>query len=329
MHLRRRLWPHIASSEITPEPVYRSRRALLRLAGISLGAGALAACGAQLTTQRPSNPSASGSAPTSALPYGVGTLDELGDAATSLEQITTYNNYYEFSSSKDDVHTLVGSFKTEPWTVTVDGLVGKPQTFDIDNLRTAFNQEERVYRLRCVEGWSMVIPWTGFPLAKLLRAVEPTTAAKFVRFESVTRPEAMPGQNDIFSFQWPYVEALRLDEAMNDLAFAVTGLYGKPLPVQNGAPLRLALPWKYGFKSAKAIVKITLVAEQPATFWTTANAREYGFYGNVNPDVSHPRWSQSSERRIGDVARRRTLKFNGYERSVASLYANLDLATNY
>ncbi|MBC8159796.1 MAG: protein-methionine-sulfoxide reductase catalytic subunit MsrP [Roseiflexaceae bacterium] len=329
MQHHRRLWPQIASSEITPEHVYRSRRTFLKLAGISLGAGALAACGAQAATQPQSNTAASATAPVSSLPYGVGTLDELGDAANSVEQITTYNNYYEFSTSKDDVHTLVGAFKTEPWTVTVDGLVGKPQTFDMDDLRTSFDQEERVYRLRCVEGWSMVVPWTGFPLAKLLRAVEPTAAAKYVRFESVMRPEAMPGQNDIFSFQWPYVEALRLDEAMSDLALGVTGLYGKPLPVQNGAPLRLALPWKYGFKSAKAIVKITLTAEQPTTFWNTANAREYGFYGNVNPDVSHPRWSQSSERRIGDMARRRTLKFNGYERSVAALYTNLDLAVNY
>ncbi|MBC8164052.1 MAG: protein-methionine-sulfoxide reductase catalytic subunit MsrP [Roseiflexaceae bacterium] len=326
MNARRRTWPQIAASEITPEHIYRSRRQFLRAAGASIGAGLLVACAPSDGSSAAPTPAADA---TSRLPYGVGTVDELGKAANSFEQITTYNNYYEFSTGKEEVHTLASGFKTEPWTVAVDGLVGKPQSFDIDDLRTMFDQEERVYRLRCVEGWSMVIPWQGFALSKLLKAVEPSAAAKFVRFESVSRPEEMPGQNDIFSFQWPYVEALRLDEAMNDLALVVTGLYGKPLPAQNGAPLRLALPWKYGFKSAKAIVKITLTAEQPATFWTTANAAEYGFYGNVNPDVDHPRWSQRSERRIGELSRQRTLMFNGYESSVAALYQGMDLAVNY
>lgn len=324
-----RSWLRIASSEITPEHVYLSRRTFLKGASALLGAGVLAACTAPSATQPSASTNAPGTTPSPALPYGVGNTDELGEAANTFEQITTYNNYYEFSSAKEEVHTLASGFQTDPWTVTVDGLVGKPQSFDIDDLRTMFDQQERVYRLRCVEGWSMVIPWTGFPLHVLLRAVEPAATARFVRFESVLRPEAMPGQNDIFSFSWPYVEALRLDEAMHDLTFAVTGLYGKPLPVQNGAPLRLAVPWKYGFKSAKAIVKITLTAEQPATFWNSTKAEEYGFYGNVNPAVAHPRWSQSSERRIGELARRRSLMLNGYEQSVAPLYAGLDLAANY
>jgi sulfoxide reductase catalytic subunit YedY len=206
--------------------------------------------------------------------------------------------------------------------------VRNPQTFDIDDLRTGFTQQERVYRLRCVEAWSMVIPWQGFPLAELLKKVEPTSDAKYVRFESVYRPEEMPGQKDSY-FSWPYVEGLRLDEAMNDLAILATGLYGKDLPPQDGAPIRLVAPWKYGFKSIKAIVKIDLVVEQPTSLWMNAAPNEYGFYSNVNPEVDHPRWSQASERRIGEVGRRKTLKFNGYEEEVASLYTGMDLRANY
>ncbi len=327
MGKQQRMWRDVASSEITPEDVYRSRRQFLTLAGASIGAGLLAACG-QSAASQPAATGGTAPAQPSAL-YGSGTKDEIGDAANSFEQISTYNNYYEFSTNKEAVHTLATGFKTDPWTISVDGLVTKPQTFAIEDLRKQFGEEERVYRLRCVEGWSMVIPWLGFPLAKLLAASEPKAEAKYVRFESVSRPEEMPGQNDIFAYSWPYVEALRLDEAMNELALMVTGMYGKPLPTQNGAPLRLALPWKYGFKSAKALVKITLTADQPKTFWTSANASEYGFYGNVNPDVPHPRWTQSSERRIGELSRRRTLKFNGYERSVAALYKDLDLMANF
>jgi sulfoxide reductase catalytic subunit YedY len=255
--------------------------------------------------------------------------DELGNAVTPFEAITTYNNYYEFSSDKEAVAGLAANFKTDGWKVEVGGLVNKPMTFSMDDLTKKFAQEERVYRLRCVEGWSMVIPWTGFAVASLLKAVEPKSNAKFVRFVSLDDSKQYPGQNDIFSFTWPYAEALRLDEAMNDLAFMVTGLYGKPLPNQSGAPLRLAVPWKYGFKSAKAIVKIELVEEQPKTFWTLANAAEYGFYANVNPAVPHPRWTQATERRIGESGRRKTLPFNGYAEQVAKLYDGMDLVANY
>ena len=229
---------------------------------------------------------------------------------------------------KQQVADMAKDFKTSPWTVQVGGLVNNPKTYDIDDLVKRFPQEERIYRLRCVEGWSMVIPWQGFPLAQLLKEVEPTAKAKYVRFESVLAPDQMPGQNDAY-FKWPYAEGLRLDEAMNDLALMVTGLYGKPLPTQNGAPLRLAVPWKYGFKSAKAIVKIDLVEEQPTSLWMAAAPDEYGFYANVNPEKAHPRWSQSSERRIGEGGRRKTLLFNGYEAEVARLYTGMDLNANY
>ncbi len=207
--------------------------------------------------------------------------------------------------------------------VEVGGLVNKPKSFDIDDLRRKFVQEERIYRLRCVEGWSMVIPWLGFPLAKLLKEVEPTTKAKYVRFETLLNQEEMPGQK-IKAYNWPYVEGLRLDEAMNDLAILATGIYGKPLPPQNGAPVRLVVPWKYGFKSIKSAVRIDLVEEMPVSLWMAVAPREYGFYANVNPDVSHPRWSQSSERRIGELSRRETLAFNGYAEEVAHLYKGMD-----
>jgi len=207
-------------------------------------------------------------------------------------------------------------------------MVAKPRSFTVEELVGMFPPEERVYRLRCVEGWSMVIPWLGFPLKKLLEAVEPTSQAQYVRFETVKRPEEMPGQKSPF-YPWPYVEGLRLDEAMNDLTLLVTGLYGKPLPAQNGAPLRLAVPWKYGFKSIKSLVKIDLVDRQPTSLWMAAAPEEYGFYANVNPEVPHPRWSQSTERRIGEVRRRRTLPFNGYAEQVASLYQGMDLRKNY
>ncbi len=242
-------------------------------------------------------------------PDGGGELPE--DTPNTLEQITSYNNYYEFSTDKEDVARLSKGFKTEPWSVAVGGLVAKPRSFTVPELVGMFPPEERVYRLRCVEGWSMVIPWLGFPLKKLLEAVEPTAQAQYVRFETVKRPEEMPGQRMPF-YPWPYVEGLRLDEAQNDLALLVTGLYGKPLPNQNGAPLRLAVPWKYGFKSVKSIAKIELVERQPTSLWMSAAPDEYGFFANVNPDVPHPRWSQATERRIGEVRRRRTLPFNGY-----------------
>lgn len=254
--------------------------------------------------------------------------DELGDPLTSFEAITNYNNFYEFSMSKEAVARLARNFTIAPWTLTVGGLVSNPKTYDIDDLRRRFPQEERIYRLRCVEGWSMVIPWLGFPLGALLREVQPQSGAKYVRFETVMRPEEMPGQRDPW-FPWPYVEGLRLDEAMHDLTILSTGLYGKQLLPQNGAPVRLVVPWKYGFKSIKSIVRIDLVAEQPTSLWMASAPHEYGFYANVNPDVPHPRWSQATERRIGELGRRPTLKFNGYEEEVAALYAGMDLRANY
>ena len=299
----------IASSEITPEHVFRSRRQFLKgMAALVGGSALLAACGDAAT------PTDTGVTPL--------------DIQTDYEAATNYNNFYEFTTDKEGVAGAAKNFTTTPWTVEVGGLVNKPKTYAIEDLLKQFPQEERVYRLRCVEGWSMVIPWTGFPIAKLLQDVEPTAEAKYVRFESVLRPEEMPGQNR-GPYTWPYVEGLRVDEAMNDLALLVTGAYGKPTLPQNGAPLRLAVPWKYGFKSIKSIVKIELVAEQPTSLWMEAAPNEYGFYANVNPDVDHPRWSQSSERRIGEGGRRRTLPFNGYADQVASLYTGMDLAENY
>jgi sulfoxide reductase catalytic subunit YedY len=272
---------------------------------------------------QPAPDGSSGAAP----PAGTG-VDERGDAATTYEAITNYNNYYEFTTDKEGVAGLAKSFKTSPWTVAVGGLVKNPRTYAMEELLDRFPQEERIYRLRCVEGWSMVIPWQGFPLQKLLAEAEPTAAAKFVRFEAIKRPEEMPGQKGGF-YPWPYIEGLRLDEAMHDLALMVTGLYGKTLPTQNGAPLRLAVPWKYGFKSVKGIVKIDLVEKAPTTLWMDAAPNEYGFYANVNPDVPHPRWSQASERRIGEIRRRPTLPFNGYGDQVAKLYAGMDLRRNF
>jgi methionine sulfoxide reductase catalytic subunit len=302
---------NIPTSEITPKDVYLSRRDFMKAAGV-VGAGALlAACAPGAST---------GSTPEPLAP--------LADTPNSLEDITNYNNYYEFSTDKEAVAPLSKDFKTRPWNVEVTGLVNKPKNYAIEDLLKKFPQEERVYRLRCVEAWSMVIPWTGFPLAKLLAEVEPTSDAKFVRFEAILDPEQMPGQKSPF-YDWPYQEGLRIDEAMNDLAILATGLYGEMLPNQSGAPIRLVVPWKYGFKSIKGIVKIELTDTQPATLWSTASPNEYGFYSNVNPNVSHPRWSQASERRIGELTRRPTLMFNGYEEQVAYLYEGMDLAKYY
>jgi sulfoxide reductase catalytic subunit YedY len=255
------------------------------------------------------------------------TTDELGDPLNAFEQITNYNNYYEFTIDKEDVAKLAANFPTSPWQVEVGGMVNNPQTFDLDDLR-AFEQEERIYRLRCVEAWSMVIPWMGFPLSRLLAAVEPTADAKFVRFETILDPGKMPGQKSPW-FNWPYIEGLRLDEAMHDLTLMATGLYGKDLLPQNGAPFRLVVPWKYGFKSIKSIVRIDLVDTMPTSLWMDSAPNEYGFYANVNPEVDHPRWSQATERRVGELGRRETLMFNGYAEQVASLYEGMDLRANY
>ncbi len=252
-------------------------------------------------------------------------------APNSLSDITSYNNYYEFGTGKEDPAAHAGGLTTDPWSVKVDGLVDKPGSYDLADLIKGIALEERIYRFRCVEAWSMVIPWIGFPLATLLNRIGVQPGAKYVAFETLVRPEEMPGQNRA-SLDWPYREGLRLDEAMHPLAILATGLYGDPLPKQNGAPIRLVVPWKYGFKSIKAVVRIALTARQPQATWNMLQPREYGFYSNVNPEVDHPRWSQASERRIGAGlfgGREPTLKFNGYGDEVAGLYAGMDLAKNY
>jgi sulfoxide reductase catalytic subunit YedY len=340
----------INSSEITPEHLYLSRRRFI----VGIGAAAsssliLGACAklepsptadgpdrtpegrsatpADPTATReglspsPTGPDASGS------PHAGASTDELGDTLTLFDAVTNYNNYYEFTTSKERVATLARGFQASPWTVEVGGLVHKPKTWDIDDL-LKLPQEERIYRLRCVEAWSMVIPWVGFPLASLLKEVEPMSKARFVRFETLHDPEQMPGQGR-GPYRWPYVEGLRLDEAMHDLTMLATGIYGKSLLPQNGAPIRLVVPWKYGFKSIKSIVRIDLVEEMPTSLWMAAAPREYGFYANVNPNVPHPRWSQATERRIGETRRRETLLFNGYAEEVAHLYTDMNLSTWY
>lgn len=251
----------------------------------------------------------------------------VNETLTPLGDITNYNNFYEFSTGKSAVASAARGFVTQPWSVSVEGLVKKPQTFDLNEL-LKFPLEERIYRLRCVEGWSMVIPWIGFPLARLLELVEPTSEAKYVAFQTLFDPQRMPNQRTGV-LDWPYVEGLRLDEAMHPLTILATGLYGEKLPPQDGAPIRLVVPWKYGFKSIKSIVKISLVSSEPPTTWNLQAPNEYGFYSNVNPNVSHPRWSQASERRIGEFLMRDTLMFNGYGEQVAHLYAGMDLERNF
>lgn len=298
--------------------------------GIVAGSAALlAACQGQvpptatLGTQPEAELPLDGVTPTSEF-----AIDELGDPLNTFEDIVNYNNYYEFSTDKAAVARLAEGYPTSPWEIQVGGLVNNPKTYSIDDLK-AFEIEERIYRLRCVEAWSMVIPWVGFPLHKLLKEVEPKAEAKYVRFETINDPEGMPGIKKTPWYEWPYIEGLRIDEAMNELALLATGLYGKDLLPQSGAPVRLVVPWKYGFKSIKSIVKIDLVEEAPYSLWMAAAPHEYGFYANVNPEVDHPRWSQASERRIGEFGRRETLMFNGYEDEVAYLYAGMDLRQNY
>lgn len=306
------------NSEITPEVEYLSRRRFFGRAGLVVAAATLAACAPQLTTP---------GAVTEVSPSTILT-DELGNKTTSLKNITNYNNYYEFSTDKEAVAGISSKFVTDPWSVEIGGLVNNPMKLGLEDILKAYDQTERIYRLRCVEGWSMVIPWEGFSLADLLRKVEPTSDAKYVVFETVFRPTEMPGQKSDW-YPWPYQEGLRLDEAMNELATVATGLYGKALLPQNGAPIRMVVPWKYGFKSIKSIVKITLTSDQPATFWDTTGPSEYGFYSNVNPNRPHPRWSQDTERRIGESLRIPTLMFNGYDKQVGSLYTGMDLNINY
>jgi methionine sulfoxide reductase catalytic subunit len=300
--------PDIPSSEITDESLYTTRREFLLAAG--LGAAAVGGL----------------------LPFSRAGLSRLpgadDDKLTPYDDITGYNNFYEFGTGKDDPARNAGTLRPRPWTVEIAGEVAKPAAYDLDDLLRGLTPEEHVYRHRCVEAWSMVVPWLGMPLGRLIDRLEPTSRAKYVEFTTLLDPAQMPGQQRGI-LDWPYVEALRMDEARHPLTLLVTGLYGKPLPNQNGAPLRLVVPWKYGFKGGKSIVRIRFLERQPATTWNIAAPDEYGFYANVNPEVDHPRWSQARERRIGEFFKRKTLPFNGYAPQVASLYAGLDLRQNF
>ena len=318
------------SSDITPEISYSSRRDFIKALGVAgVSAAVLAACKQKpfLSGEEiPIEPSLTGEP--GITPLSSGTTDELGNAITSYDDVISYNNFYEFTTDKEGVVRLAKNFQTNPWEVKIGGLVEKSQTISIDEIRRRYSAEERIYRMRCVEGWSMVIPWQGFPLAALLEDVKPTAEAKYIRFESIYDPKELPGQKNLY-YPWPYVEGLRLDEATNDLTILATGLYGKDLLPQNGAPVRLVVPWKYGFKSIKSITKIDLVSEMPVSLWMDSAPNEYGFYANVNPSVDHPRWSQATERRIGEFSRRPTLMFNGYEKEVTALYEGMDLNENF
>jgi len=318
--------PKIRSSEITPESIYLSRRRFFKTAALgAAGAVVLAACRSNAITLPTLE---GGSTATPASEYSGNLTDELGRSLTTESDITSFNNYYEFSTNKNGVDELSRNLVTRPWQVEVTGLVHQPGTFDVDDLIASFPPEERVYRMRCVEGWSMVIPWQGFQLSKLVDAVEPMTSASFIRFVALDDPTQMPGQKSSY-YPWPYEEGLRLDEARHDLTLLSTGLYGKSLTPQNGAPIRLVVPWKYGYKSIKAIVRIEFVDKQPTTFWNTIAPDEYGFYSNVNPAVDHPRWSQQTERIIGIPSRIATLPFNGYSEQVQNLYTGMDLEVNH
>ncbi|MBI1723470.1 MAG: protein-methionine-sulfoxide reductase catalytic subunit MsrP [Gemmatimonadetes bacterium] len=296
--------PDIKSSEITPAELYFNRRRFLAAMGFAAAGVALPRLGVAL-------PARSGD-----------------DEPTSYEAITHYNNFYEFGTGKEDPAANAHTLRPRPWTVEIAGEVARPARYDLDDLLRPMRVEERVYRHRCVEAWSMVIPWMGFPLADLINRVQPTSRARYVEFTTLFDPEQMPGQRRGV-LPWPYVEGLRMDEAMHPLTIIATGLYGRPLPNQNGAPLHVVIPWKYGFKGAKSIVRIRFMERQPANTWNVVAPNEYGFYANVNPEVDHPRWSQARERRIGDFFRRPTLMFNGYADQVASLYAGMDLRRNY
>ncbi len=311
--------PDIAPSEITDYQLYLNRRSFL------IGMGALALFPTRSAVAAP--PAGE------SLPAARNEQFTLEDPLTPLESITTYNNFYEMGPNKDDPARLAHLLKPRPWTVQIDGHVARPKRYDVEELMRLFPLEERVYHLRCVEGWSMVIPWIGYPLASLIKRVEPTSKARFVEFTTLHDPAQFPGQRkglfNLSSIEWPYVEGLRLDEALHPLTLLTFGLYGQVLPNQDGAPVRIVEPWKYGFKSAKSIVRIRFVSEQPKTAWEKATPKEYGFYSNVNPTVDHPRWSQATERRIGEFRRRKTLMFNGYADQVAALYAGMDLQRNF
>ncbi len=324
----------IKSSEITPENIYLNRRSFIQ-AGLLAGTTLATAGVYRFFNPPPPKEIVTAEIQNIAKPENF----KAADAPNSFEDITNYNNFYEFSTSKTAVARAAEDFQTAPWTVAVGGLVRKPKIFGIEEL-LKFEQEERIYRFRCVEGWSMVIPWVGFPLANLLAAVEPLGAAKYVAFQTfydganpsgaeIKLPEGKNSMQSSFAagIDFPYLEGLRLDEAFHPLTILATGLYGKQMPNQNGAPVRLVVPWKYGFKSIKSIVRITLTETEPPTTWNISAPREYGFYSNVNPNVAHPRWSQATERRIGEIGRRETLMFNGYTDEVARLYEGMDLKT--
>jgi sulfoxide reductase catalytic subunit YedY len=320
---------HAVPSDITPRAVYESRRELLKLLATGAAGSVLAswaARDARAAVQRPGK-----LAPLNGVPSkvnGAVTMEKL----TEYKDATSYNNYYEFGTDKSDPAQNAHTLKTSPWTVEVTGLVKKPMKLGIEDLLKLSAQEERIYRLRCVEGWSMVIPWVGYSLSKLIEKVEPLGNAKFIEFETLADPKTMPFVGSRV-LDWPYTEGLRMDEAMHPLTMLAFGMYGEVLPNQNGAPVRIVVPWKYGFKSAKSIVKIRFTQGEPKTAWNKAAANEYGFYSNVNPNVDHPRWSQATERRIGEgglfAKRRPTLRFNGYEQQVEQLYAGMDLKKNY
>jgi sulfoxide reductase catalytic subunit YedY len=318
-HMRRRseLGPIIPDREATPEGIYARRRDFLR-GGAALAVGGVSLLGPTRSARAFSEEQLT------PLPNVKPNTQKLEEARTPFKDVASYNNFYEFGTGKSDPASNAGTLKTRPWTVACEGEIKKPETIDIDKLIKLFPLEERLYRFRCVEAWSMVIPWVGFPLASLLKRLEPTSKAKFVAFTTLKDEQQMPGQRrDVLD--WPYVEGLRLDEAMHPLTMLAVGVYGRVLPNQNGAPVRLVVPWKYGFKSIKSIVKLRLVEEQPKTSWNESGPNEYGFYSNVNPEVDHPRWSQARERRIGEFLKRKTYAFNGYGGEVASLYQGMDL----
>jgi sulfoxide reductase catalytic subunit YedY len=300
--------PDLKDCDVTDEGLYLRRREFIT-AGAAAGVG-LAFGGEALAAP---------------LQYSPNKMP-ISEKPTSLKDITTYNNFYEFGVNKDDPAANAHTLKPRPWTIAIDGLVGKPQHIGIDDLIKRYPLEERIYRMRCVEAWSMVIPWVGFPLSKLINDVQPTSKAKYVAFTTLFDPHQMPGQRDNV-IDWPYLEGLRMDEAMNPLTLVAVGLYGQTLPSQDGAPLRMVMPWKYGFKGGKSIVKISFTDRQPRNSWNVLAPNEYGFYGNVNPEVDHPRWSQATERRIGEFFRRKTLPFNGYGEEVAAMYKGMDPKT--
>ena len=321
----------IPSSEVTPEATYTNRRKFIQAGAALLSVAATAAIYRRLNRVGSETVDTAALTNLAAAPTTQESLASglrVDEPLTSLQSVTNYNNFYEFTTDKEGVASLASNFVARPWKVAVGGLVAKPTQFDLDDLLAISPPEERIYRMRCVEGWSMVIPWAGFSLSKLLDRVEPRSAAKYVAFETLVDPKRFPGQSRAV-LDWPYVEGLRMDEAMHPLTLLASGLYGRQLPGQNGAPLRLVVPWKYGFKGIKSIVKITLLDHEPPTTWNRSAPGEYGFYANVNPDVAHPRWSQATEQRIGLPGRRPTLMFNGYGEQVAHLYAGMDLRVDF